>query len=110
MAVRELGLEKDVAALNLGQKVDACMSITMGTPTDDASMAGDERNQAIRGPLPIGYGGSYETYMFGDVGFGGVVGGRPIGWGGYPYRRWGGYWGDPWSYGWGGYSGYGYYP
>ena len=109
-AVRELGLEKDVAALNLGQKVDACMSITMGTQSEDSSMM-DERNQPIRGPQPLGYGGSYETYMFGDVGFGGVVGGRPIGWGGYPYRgRYLGYSYDPYSYWSGGYSGYGYYP
>ena len=127
LAVREVGVDSD-AALTLIQKVDACLE-TMGHPLATVGDASMVAHAGVWQPPPIGFGASYESYMFGDFGYG-SMGGMPyrssyggysrydrfgsgydgIAIGGWGYGGWGGYgYLSPWDVSYGGQSGFGGY-
>ena len=132
-AVEEVGLGEEAKSMSLSQKVDACMAETMGNSgapsgapngapsgapsgapngapfsapngaPGQAPMALDSRRQAMYGPPNVGFGGSYESHMFGDYG--------GSGWGGMPVTRTGmpmgyGFGGPHGAGGWSGWGGY----
>ena len=95
-AVKELGLEQQVGSQNLMAKVDACLGtvgVSLQSSSSSSPMGSSERGH----PVPwrkersgIGFGQSYESFRFGDNGYGS--------WGGMRYTP---------GYGYGGYGGYG---
>jgi len=99
-------LEFDESATLMG-KIDACLD-TMGTTVVGQDESAAAPNQSP-GPSGMGFGASYEGYMYGDYsGWGGYGYSRP--WGSYGgYGGYGGGLGGYYGRGYGGYGGYGSY-
>lgn len=102
-AAQKIGVQQaGFDSMNLMQKADVCLE-AMGMQLSEPAAP----MQQWQGPPPIGFGESYESYMFGDYGYGGFGGFRwrpgPGGWWGGLRSGWGGYgWDSPWNVAYGG--------